>query len=307
MDRHYWQHLCKVRNARCEVDSRPPNIRAEIFFRPTRIRHDNDCSKRIISENVVLLEKMNQIQRIEGEVKCYNKNSGIRKTNIAEKKKLLQKIDEENFNLGRKLFCMKATFNTRPPAMKHVPRTPHDQIEYRKELYKQYEDVMPVRDINRVPLLLWPKIYIDLEIKGYRCLDRIVMVLCTEAAPNVVLHLVRMCKEGKSLFKFNRIFPNLWTEGEIETPEGLEIGTTQKINPHIDHSQSGTLNLLERGAKGCFEFSLSFKPLKVLNGKSVAFGKVMEGLKVLDCLQDYGTKNGKPKKEILVKNCGLVK
>ncbi|XP_055855260.1 uncharacterized protein LOC129918657 [Episyrphus balteatus] len=290
MDRHYKDHFCKVRNARCEIDNRPPKFKAGTFLRTTRMRLDNECSKRIISENVVLMEKLNQIQRIEGEISPYNKVTGVRKTRVQNVKNWLRKIDEENFYLGRKLICAKPTMKTRPPAVKHIPRTSHDQEEYRKELFKQYEDVMPVRDINTVPLLLWPKIYVDLEIKDFRPLDRIVLVLCTEAAPNVVLHIVRMCKKG-----------------EIPKPEGLELGSTQKINPHIDHGQSGTLNLLERESKGCFEFSLSFKPLKVLNGKSVAFGKVMEGLKVLDGLQDYGTKNGKPKKQIVVKGCGLIK
>lgn len=53
-------------------------------------------------------------------------------------------------------------------------------------------------------------------------------------------------------------------------------------------------------------FAISFRPLELLKGKRPAFGRVVKGLKLLETIKSYGTKNGKPKQKILITRCGLI-
>ena len=53
-----------------------------------------------------------------------------------------------------------------------------------------------------------------------------------------------------------------------------------------------------------FFIILSNDPLPKLDGKHVVFGKVAEGLEILDKIEKVGEKNEKPKKPIKVEDCG---
>lgn len=44
-----------------------------------------------------------------------------------------------------------------------------------------------------------------------------------------------------------------------------------------------------------------------LNGKHTVFGRVVEGLKVLDDLEYVGTQSGKPKQVCKITDCGEIK
>ncbi|KAI8899306.1 cyclophilin-like domain-containing protein [Globomyces pollinis-pini] len=55
-----------------------------------------------------------------------------------------------------------------------------------------------------------------------------------------------------------------------------------------------------------FFFCLDDSQSKKLNGKYVCFGKVIEGLDILEKLNSVGTEDGTPIDEVLVVNCGLL-
>lgn len=43
-----------------------------------------------------------------------------------------------------------------------------------------------------------------------------------------------------------------------------------------------------------------------LNGKHVVFGKVVEGLELMDTLESYGSQSGKPKANVIIADCGQL-
>ena len=54
------------------------------------------------------------------------------------------------------------------------------------------------------------------------------------------------------------------------------------------------------------QFFITFKKTDWLNNKHVVFGKVVQGLEVLDKIEAMGTPNGKPKKPVIIYNCGVL-
>lgn len=43
-----------------------------------------------------------------------------------------------------------------------------------------------------------------------------------------------------------------------------------------------------------------------LDGRHVAFGKVIEGMEIVELIQSAGTSNGTPKQTIIISDCGEV-
>lgn len=196
--------------------------------------------------------------------------------------------------------------------------TPHDDCkQYGIPLHvlKRYQDITVSTDEGMLRRLLRPRIFFDLEVKGIRPLGRIVIQLFTEACPEVVLEFVRMCTtENGERMSFTRLFPPMWLEGELALTDNktLTAHSIEHDTNVLDHgSGAGVLSFPSRYVRGSkrrfLSFSISFKPLKVLNGKRIAFGRVRRGLWILDAVQDYGTNSGKPQREIIVTSCGMCK
>uniref|UniRef100_W8C0K2 Peptidyl-prolyl cis-trans isomerase A n=1 Tax=Ceratitis capitata TaxID=7213 RepID=W8C0K2_CERCA len=180
---------------------------------------------------------------------------------------------------------------------------------------KRYQDITVTNDESMLRRLLRPRVFFDLEVKGIRPLGRIVIQLFTEACPEVVLEFVRMCTTEKGeRMSFTRLFPPMWLEGELALTDNKTL-TAHNIEHDtnvLDHGcGAGVLSFPSRYVRGSkrrfLSFSISFKPLKVLNGKRIAFGRVKRGFWILDAVQDYGTNSGKPQREIIVTGCGICK
>ena len=73
------------------------------------------------------------------------------------------------------------------------------------------------------------------------------------------------------------------------------------------HDRPGVLSMYNKGPNtNGSQFIITLAPIPWLDGKNVAFGQVIEGMEVLRVIESLGTKTGKPKKSIMVKECGLV-
>ncbi len=75
------------------------------------------------------------------------------------------------------------------------------------------------------------------------------------------------------------------------------------------HTARGLLSMANSGPNSNgSQFFITFKQTPHLNGKHVVFGKVVEGMKVLDLVENIPTNpNDKPYKEIKIMDCGVVK
>uniref|UniRef100_A0A1I8NXG0 PPIase cyclophilin-type domain-containing protein n=1 Tax=Stomoxys calcitrans TaxID=35570 RepID=A0A1I8NXG0_STOCA len=153
------------------------------------------------------------------------------------------------------------------------------------------------------------------SIKEVCPVGRLVIHLHTEAAPAVVLELMRLCgNHHNNSLSFVKIFPSLWLEAQLQLGDKTMLCRTLEYDKRaLDHGNyAGVLsfsldhlNLLEEDKETSLMFAISFRPLGLLNGRRVGFGHVIEGLDILNFIQAYGTKNGKPTKEFVVSKCGV--
>ncbi|XP_053962401.1 uncharacterized protein LOC128865977 [Anastrepha ludens] len=204
------------------------------------------------------------------------------------------------------------------PSLKRTTNATQDAVIHcgiPQHVIKRYQDLTVSNDEPMLRRLLRPRVFFDLEVKGLRPLGRIVIQLFTEACPEVVLEFVRMCTaENSERMSFTRLFPPLWLEGELALTDNKTLTA-----PNIEHDTNvldhgcgaGVLSFPSRYVRGSkrrfLSFSISFKPLQVLNGKRIAFGRVRRGFWILDTVQDYGTNSGKPQRDIIVTSCGMCK
>jgi len=235
------------------------------------------------------------------------------------KTKNLERIEEENHDIAKRLLNVVCEIDTglksNPKKCqlegRHQKLKPFIMNEEPLAKYKGYNIEMPKTDKDRWRLFR-PKVYFDIHLKDSRPLGRIVVELYTEAAPVVVLDIVRACMSNMhNDFVIKRVFPDLWMNVELPMSSNSELRKPLEYDAKIiNHGAfSNVLSFSKdylQGFGNNLTFTMSFKPLNVANGSRVGFGCVIKNSKMLEYLQSYGTKNGKLSRSIIFTGCGIV-
>lgn len=310
----YNLHRERVHRAKAIVDHQPPIIHAGNFVRFTKLKEDVDTYFGQYMRNVRLLVSLNGTLRTKGEVDSFRTTQPAIQRDLRAKLRQLNQLELDNIAFGARIMCIKGDLDTRRPRQfrqKRKRRLPKFTPPH--ALLRKYENLQIPDDGSKLHNLFRPKIWFDMEVKGYRPLGVIVIQLYTEAAPQVVLELVRLCiKKDMDRLQFVRLFSGLWADADLSLDSKTLINKNIEYDMRaVDHGvHSGVFHFsVENGKanrRGIFSFSISFKRLRVLNGRRVGFGHVVRGAKTLNCVQDYSTKNGKPTKEVVIMNCGVI-
>ncbi|KAM7356728.1 peptidyl-prolyl cis-trans isomerase-like [Cochliomyia hominivorax] len=313
----YLHHRFRVKCAKAIVDHRPPTLHVVNYCRFTKMKEDIFTLKSRIKENARLLVALNKVVRTKGEINTFRtaKNSYTPNySKLSQKCLLLDKWDFENVRIGKKIMCVKPDLDTwlNDRFKRNIKKKKSTSFKYPFSILKKYSKIEIPQNPLKLKQFLRPKIWFNLELKNIRPLGQIIMELYTEAAPQVVMEFVRLCfAKEKERINFVRLFPQLWLEGEISLDDKTLIRENIEYDKRsLDHGQhvsvlSFNIRNVKCGKKCILNFTLSFKPLKVCNGRRVGFGYVCRGLKVLNSIECFGTKNGKPSKDIIVSDCGL--
>lgn len=73
------------------------------------------------------------------------------------------------------------------------------------------------------------------------------------------------------------------------------------------HCARGLLSMANAGKNtNSSQFFLTFGPAPQCDGKHVVFGRVVEGMDVLDAVEAVGTKDGCPTAAVIVSQCGTL-
>ena len=112
---------------------------------------------------------------------------------------------------------------------------------------------------------------------------------------------------------FHRIIPGFMAQGGDITKNNGQGGESiygpkfQDESFKHKHNGRGDLSMANSGSHtNGSQFFITFKKTDWLNNKHVVFGKVVQGIEVLDKIEAVGTSNGKPKKPVIIFNCGVL-
>merc|ERR1719456_151146 len=145
-----------------------------------------------------------------------------------------------------------------------------------------------------------PKAFFDIEIDGAKA-GRVVMKLRKDVVPKTVENFRALCTGEKGFgYKgcaFHRIIPGFmcqggdFTNGDGTGGKSIYGEKFEDENFELTHTGKGVLSM----AKTSW-----------LDGKHVVFGKVVEGMDVVDKMEAEGSQEGKTKKKVVIADSGIL-
>lgn len=271
----------------------------------------------LLLENMILLRRLNGIQRFHGVVDSFNRTHDAHKPELRFKRNMAKQIEYENRRLGCRLEQVKSKVDCHNQQFVQAPMDERQKIP--QEVINKYRNYMPgpaaigkrSRTFNE---MLRPMIYFDLCVgkNQQQHLGRITIQLYTEISPEVVLEFVRLATDNDvQAHKFTHIFCDLWMQGVVtpQSPDALNNHHNRTSNIDVREVRgvlSYAWNYRKQFPQGLLHYSISFRKLAVNPLQRVIFGRVMSGNRLLDVCREFGTRCGKCKKYVSVVKSGLL-
>jgi cyclophilin family peptidyl-prolyl cis-trans isomerase len=166
--------------------------------------------------------------------------------------------------------------------------------------------------------------YLDIQVEDQKEVNRITIELASAALPITCDNFVKLCKDGYQNSKVFKIEPkagiclgdttekNNGLQGSCHESVAKDIGsphTFEHENTVLSHAQKGIVSMLSTGLdRNDSRFIITtVEDAPHLDGKYVAFGRVKEGMEVLDKLvKNTFTKKGRPTLDIQVVKSGVL-
>ena len=169
---------------------------------------------------------------------------------------------------------------------------------------------------NAYPLVT-KKVFMDISIGGEKA-ERIVIGLFGEVVPKTVDNFYQLCTHEKGFgyrqSSFHRVIKDFMMHGGDCT---RGIGTGGKSiygekfpdeNFTVKHNGRGWLSMANAGPNtNGSQFFITFTQTPWLDGKHTVFGKVLEGLEVLDKVENCDTDGrDRPQQDIKIEDSGSL-
>ncbi len=181
-----------------------------------------------------------------------------------------------------------------------------------------------IASVTAAPLAtITSKVFFDVEIDGSAA-GRIVFGLFGDEVPKTTENFRALCtgekgtgKSGKPLhFKasfFHRIINGFmaqggdFTSGDGRGGESIYGEKFPDENFTVKHTRRGDLSMANAGPNtNGSQFFLCFIPCNWLDGKHTVFGRVVDGLQVLDSLESVGSQSGQTRAPCVIADCGQL-
>lgn len=168
-----------------------------------------------------------------------------------------------------------------------------------------------------------PMVGFEIDIGG-RSAGMIIMELFADVVPKTAENFRALCtgergngRSGRQLhFKgsaFHRIIPGFmcqggdFTRGDGTGGESIYGEKFRDENFKLKHTSPGVLSMANAGPNtNGSQFFLCTVKTPHLDGKHVVFGKVVEGMDVVQLIEKQGSQSGKPRRKVMIANCGEI-
>jgi peptidyl-prolyl cis-trans isomerase B (cyclophilin B) len=165
--------------------------------------------------------------------------------------------------------------------------------------------------------LVTKQVFLDIEIDG-KAIGRIVIGLFGDTTPLTSQNFYELCTHEKGFgykgSKFHRVINDFMCQGgDITNGDGtggksIYGENFSDENFELSHSEPGLLSMANAGPNtNGSQFFITFIETPFLDGRHTVFGKVIEGLELLNKIEDVQT-NGRdcPMKDIVIADCGAL-
>lgn len=310
------EHRTRLRGAEYVFDKEPPSINPVAYTKTCNLRQEAIKFMERTMTNMQMLKTLSLIRRSIGTK--YNRSEKVigQPSAVGRMVERIDVIERENRDMGKRIRDMTSSIDTGRNKEQHGKKKPRVYKPFKlpkKALAKYANMPMTIPKTNRERYQLFrPRIFFDVQLGGSRPLGRIEMELFTEAAPQVVLQLVQACFSDKfDKFNIKRLFPGLWLDIDFPLDFYSKLHNPLEYDGKvIDHGETNYVVSFSkdylRGFPNRLNFSISFKPISMANGKRVGFGRVIKGMKILESLQSYGNKHGIITRAIKFTNGGVL-